>query len=119
MRLVDEPVNGMEYFIHHEDIRRAQTGWQPRDLPSDLEEQLWKRVASGAKLALRRAPVGVALERPDGTSVVARSGHPSVAVVGPPAEIALFTSGRKSAARVELRGDDGAVEQLRSAKFGV
>jgi len=51
--------------------------------------------------------------------VVARSAEPSVAVVGPPAEVALFTSGRQSAARVELRGDTGAVEQLRSAKFGV
>jgi uncharacterized protein (TIGR03085 family) len=119
MRLADDAVNGMEYFIHHEDIRRARTGWMPRDLPADLDAELWKRVASGAKLAMRRAPVGVVLERPDGTSVKVRSRQPSVAVVGPPAEIALFTSGRLSAAQVELRGDPGAVEQLLSAKLGV
>lgn len=119
MRMVDDAVNGVEYFIHHEDIRRAQTGWEPRDMPSDLEEELWKRVASGAKLAMRRAPVGVVLERPGGTSVLAHSAQPSVTVVGSPAEVASFTSGRQSAARVELRGDTGAVERLRSAKFGV
>lgn len=119
MRWADEAVNGMEYFIHHEDIRRAQPGWEPRDLPADLDAELWKRVASGAKLAVRRAPVGVVLERPDGTSVVARSGEPSVAVVGAPSEIALFTSGRQSAARVEMRGDEEAVERLRQARLGV
>ena len=119
MRLMDDAVNGVEYFIHHEDIRRARTGWEPRDLPPELEEELWKRVASGAKLAMRRAPVGVVLERPDGTSVAARSAQPSVAVVGSPAEVALFTSGRQSVARVELRGDSSAVERLRSAKLGV
>jgi hypothetical protein len=68
---------------------------------------------------MRRSPVGVVLQRPDGISVVARSGQPSVAVVGPPEEIALLTSGRQSAARVDLQGDADAVEQLRSAKFGV
>jgi uncharacterized protein (TIGR03085 family) len=119
MRLVDESVNGMEYFIHHEDVRRAQAGWEPRDLPSDLEAELWKRVASSAKLAMRRAPVGVVLERPDGISVVARSAEPSVEVVGRPAEVAMFSSGRQSAARVELRGDPAAVEQIRSARLGV
>jgi len=119
MRWADNAVNGLEYFVHHEDIRRAQTGWEPRSLPSDLEDELWKRVSGGAKMSMRRAPVGVVLERPDGTSVTAREAQPSVAVVGPSGEIALFTSGRTSAARVELRGDADAVTSLRSAKLGV
>jgi uncharacterized protein (TIGR03085 family) len=119
MRLMDEAVNGMEFFIHHEDIRRAQVGWEPRVLPPDLDEALWKRVVSGAKLAMRRVRVGVMLEQPDGTSASVRSGQPSVAVIGSPSEIALFTSGRQSAARVELRGDADAVDALRSAQLGV
>jgi uncharacterized protein (TIGR03085 family) len=119
MRYLDDAVNGVEYFIHHEDIRRAQSGWEPRSLPAALEEELWKRSSRGAKLIMRRVPVGVVLERPDGASVVVRSNEPSVAVVGPPGEIALFTSGRQSAARVELRGDADAVERFRSSKLGI
>lgn len=117
--LLDDAVNAMEYFIHHEDVRRAQIGWEPRDLPADVQQGLWKRVASGARLAMRKAPVGVVLRRPEGTSAVAHKGTPSVTVVGPPAELALFSSGRKGAARVELEGEPDAVEQLEAASFGL
>jgi uncharacterized protein (TIGR03085 family) len=119
MHWLDEAVNGMEYFIHHEDVRRAQPGWEPRNLPAEQAEGLWKRVASGARLSLRRAPVGVVLERPDGTSVVGKRGEPAVNVVGPAGELAVFASGRQDAARVELRGDPGAVQRLKEARLGV
>jgi uncharacterized protein (TIGR03085 family) len=119
MRWMDEAVNGMEYFIHHEDIRRAQSGWEPRELAADVEQELWKRMARGAKLAMRRAPVGVVLRSLDGSSHVARSAQPSVTVVGPAGEVALFTSGRQAAARVELEGEADAVASLRAAKLGV
>src|SRR6476661_4751238 len=29
---VDRAVNSLEYFVHHEDVRRAQPGWEPREL---------------------------------------------------------------------------------------
>ncbi len=119
MKLADAAINAMEYFIHHEDVRRAQPDWEPRELSAEQEDELWKRVAGGSKLTLRRAPVGVVLERPDGTSVTAKSGDPSVVVSGPAGEIALFISGRKGASRVELRGEPEAVEKLRSAQFGL
>jgi uncharacterized protein (TIGR03085 family) len=109
----------MEYFIHHEDARRAQPGWEPRDLSPEVEQVLWKRVLSGVRLAVRKAPVGVVLEQTDGSTKVVKRTEPSVTVVGPSAEIALFTSGRKSAARVEFRGDEHAIESLKAAKLGL
>ena len=29
---VDRVLNTLEYFVHHEDLRRAQPGWEPREL---------------------------------------------------------------------------------------
>ena len=41
---VDERANLAEYFVHHEDVRRAAPDWQPRKLPPELTEQLWQRL---------------------------------------------------------------------------
>src|ERR1035438_269000 len=30
MRLLDGQVNAIEYFVHHEDVRRAEGDWEPR-----------------------------------------------------------------------------------------
>jgi uncharacterized protein (TIGR03085 family) len=119
LSLLDETVNGMEFFIHHEDVRRAQPGWEPRDLSPEAQQLVWKRATTGARLMMRKAPVGVVLQRPDGTIVVAKRSQPSVTVVGPPAEIALFASGRQASARVELQGDVLAVNQLKAAPLGL
>jgi uncharacterized protein (TIGR03085 family) len=119
MALLDETVNGMEYFVHHEDVRRARPDWEPRELSPDIQKMLWKRVVGGARLGVRKSPVGIVLEQPDGTSAVVKRTEPSVTVVGPPEEIAMFTSGRKTASRVEFRGDEKAIDDLRAAKLGV
>src|SRR5690606_1115855 len=37
---LDEPANRTEYFVHHEDVRRAQPGWQPRELPASVTAAL-------------------------------------------------------------------------------
>ncbi len=36
LKLLDPLVNTTEMFIHHEDVRRAASGWQPRKLDDDL-----------------------------------------------------------------------------------
>jgi uncharacterized protein (TIGR03085 family) len=61
---VDERANLVEYFVHHEDVRRAQPDWQPRLLGPELADLLWARLGL-ARLLLRRAPVGVELVRAD------------------------------------------------------
>ena len=59
---MDQRLNFVEYFVHHEDVRRAQPGWQPRQLGADMADELWHRLRQ-ARLFLFRAPVGVELVR--------------------------------------------------------
>ncbi|NRQ36207.1 TIGR03085 family protein [Nonomuraea sp. NN258] len=120
---LDSAVNTLEFFVHHEDVRRAQPGWEPRELPADLEELIWKRVAAGARVMLRRAPVGVVLHRLGGRgrSVVlggAKDG-PKVEVAGRAAELLLFCFGRQEHARVDLTGDADAIARLKNARLGI
>lgn len=116
---LDDAVNTMEFFVHHEDVRRAQPGWSPRELPADLERIIWKRVASGARLMLRKAPVGVVLRRSGGgVALGGPRGGARVEVTGPAAELLMFCFGRQRHARVELTGDPEAAERLRDAPLG-
>lgn len=121
---LDSAVNTLEFFVHHEDVRRAQPEWEPRELPPDFEDLIWKRLSAMAKLMLRRSPVGVVLHRRGGgagrPAVLggARQG-PRVEVSGRASELLLFCFGRQAHARVELSGDAEAAERLRSARLGV
>src|SRR5262249_53087188 len=62
---MDERINLVEYFVHHEDVRRAQPGWEPRELGPGLADVLWQRLGM-VRFLLRKAPVGVELARDDG-----------------------------------------------------
>ena len=112
-------VNLLEFVIHHEDVRRAQQGWGPRAVPSTLADSVWRAIKLGARAALRKAPDGVLLRRAGtDSSVQAKKGALTVTVVGDPVELALFTSGRQRAARVDLSGDDAAVARLLASPLG-
>ncbi len=111
--------NLLEFVIHHEDVRRAQPGWGPRAVPASLADSVWKAVRFGSRATLRKAPDGVVLRRAGTSSTVpAKKGDLTVTVVGDPVELALFTSGRQRAARVDLSGDDAAISRLVSADLG-
>lgn len=116
---IDEPMNAAEFFIHHEDVRRAQPGWAPRELDPELERSLWSRLRFAARMARRAAPVGLTLVAPGYGRVEVRSGEPTVTVTGPPGELLLFLSGRQEASSVEVDGDADAIERVRKAKFGI
>lgn len=115
----DDAANTVEYFVHHEDVRRAAGEWGERPLDPGLSEALWKRL-KGARLFLRGAPTGVVLAR-EGEGkldliVAKNSGSsstvPSVTVTGSPAELTMWSTGRVSAAHVTLDGPDDAVARL-------
>jgi uncharacterized protein (TIGR03085 family) len=111
--------NLLEYVIHHEDVRRAQPGWGPRAVPASLADSVWTAIRVSARATLRRAPDGVVLRRAGtDSSVTAKKGALTVTVVGDPVELALFTSGRQRAARVDLSGDDAAISRLVKADLG-
>jgi uncharacterized protein (TIGR03085 family) len=111
----DEAANTVEYFVHHEDVRRGAAGWAERELPSGLSEALWKRLKS-ARLFLRGAPTGVALARADATApaIVAKHAADCVTVAGTPAELTLWSMGRVSAANVTFDGRSDAIARLRA-----
>lgn len=115
---LDEAGNTVEYFVHHEDVRRGDGHARPRTLDPAFEDVLWSRLRM-ARFVLRRAPVGVELARPDMDGVIVTAGTPRVRVTGPPGELLLWALGRQSAAQVEISGDDDAVRRLAAASWGL
>lgn len=118
---IGHQLNTTEYFVHHEDVRRAQPAYDVRTLPADQQEGLWKAVRLASKTMTRKSPSGLVLRRPDGTTAVAKRPTElgSVTVTGEPGELVLFCFGRQQVADVELDGEAEAVDQLRNASFGV
>jgi uncharacterized protein (TIGR03085 family) len=119
---VDRLVNTIEFFVHHEDVRRATPRWVPRRLDAELENDLWSAFRHGASLLARRSPAGLVL-RPDGHSRLAvkhpGAGQPTVTASGPLGELVLFAYGRQAHSVVELDGPADAVEAVRAASFGI
>jgi uncharacterized protein (TIGR03085 family) len=116
---IDAAVNTVEYFVHHEDLLRAQPAALPRKLDPELEAQLWSRAKTGARMLLRRAPVGVSLVAPDYGEAGVRRKSPSVTVTGAPGELVLWMFGRQRAAEVSYAGDELSVERLKQTRLGL
>jgi uncharacterized protein (TIGR03085 family) len=117
---IDRLANTTEFFVHLEDVRRAQPEWAARELDDDLVDDLDAALRRSAKLFARKAPAGITLE-PDGgrAQVVANDGEPMVTVRGPVGELVLWIFGRQSHALVSYDGPDDAVDALRTASFGL
>jgi len=119
---VDERANVVEFFVHGEDVRRAAPDWAPRDLDPGLSQVLWDRLRA-ARFVLRRVPVGIEFAREDADGeatdfrMTVRRGTPVVTVIGTPAELTLWSTGRVSAARVRLDGTEPAVRMLSQARW--
>ncbi len=119
LKPVDEAANTVEFFVHTEDVRRAQSEWTAREVDPVFADALWSRLERTARLLGRRAPVGLVLRRPDGRTAVAHRGAPVVTVTGEPGELTLFAFGRQDAAQVELEGEKDALAKLREGTLGI
>jgi uncharacterized protein (TIGR03085 family) len=118
-RPVDAQVNGGEYFVHHEDLRRAGPDALPPREDAELDAFAWTAVRRMAKLSARKFRAGgLELVAPGFGSLTARKGAPLVTMTGGPQELLLYLFGRKSAALVEISGPDAAVEALGETTFG-
>jgi uncharacterized protein (TIGR03085 family) len=123
---LDERLNMVEYFVHHEDVRRGADGWEPRDIGASLADGLWQRLR-GARLVFRKAPVGVELVRDDlpadpgrqQVRITAKARAPVVTVTGSPAELTMWSMGRTTAARVRLDGSEPDVRRLLETSWRV
>lgn len=118
---VDDAVNLVEFFVHHEDVLRATPGFQRRDLEPALEKALWRALRMSGKLMYRRSPVGAVLVAVDcGRYAVKGPGADGTAVLrGRPGELLLFSHGRARVADVTVEGPDEAVARMREARLGL
>jgi uncharacterized protein (TIGR03085 family) len=116
LKQIDEASNTVEFYVHTEDVRRAQPDWTPRPLDPVFQDALWSRLERTARLAGRGAPTGLVLRRPDGQTAVAHRGTPVVTVTGEPSELLMFALGRQKTADVELEGDKDAIAKLSETK---
>jgi uncharacterized protein (TIGR03085 family) len=116
LRPFDGPMNTVEFFIHVEDVRRAQDGWEPRQVSSELADALWARVGPGGMA--KKIPATIVITSPGRADMVGGSG-PRLTLAGDPGELVMFGAGRQRAARVEISGDAALAAQLRAAALGV
>jgi len=107
-RLLDAQVNAMEFFVHHEDVRRADGDWAPRELSPEAQDGLWRRLRLISRVGYRHSPVGVVLQRSEGPAMTAKRGSHPVTFIGQPGELVLHAFGR-DAVRLETRGVDADV----------
>lgn len=118
---VDEAVNGLEFFVHHEDVLRARSGFTPRRLPEEVAAGVWVALKRTAKLLFRKVDAGLVLAAPGYGRIAVRapSKRGSVTVTAAPGELTLLGYGRGAHARYDARGSRQAVAALESAPLGV
>jgi hypothetical protein len=109
-------MNTVEFFIHVEDVRRAQAGWEPREISPALADALWARVGAGGMA--KKVPATIVITSPGRADKEHGSG-PRLTLAGDPGELTMFGSGRQGSSRVEVSGDAALADQLRAASLGV
>jgi len=109
-----------EFFVHHEDVRRAN-GMPPRTLTPQLEAALWRNVRRGSRyLGRRLRNAGLEIEWAGTTErLIARPGEPAARLSGLPGELLLYLFGRPHAAQVDVTGPPEAVAAVHRTHFGM
>jgi uncharacterized protein (TIGR03085 family) len=116
--LLDPLVNVSEMFIHHEDVRRAVSGWEPRAIDAGTAAAVARQVPFMARMAMSKVPGHVSLRTPEGKTLATAGRGPTVVVTGEPLELLMFASGRNEA-RLTFSGDDDAVRAVREGRGGL
>jgi len=109
-----------EFFVHHEDLRRANERG-PRNLTPAMDAALWRNVRRGGRFLSRRLHgYGLEIVWPAaGERVTVRPGEPMALLSGPPGELLLYVFGRQAVARVEVGGPLQAVAAVQRTHFGM
>jgi uncharacterized protein (TIGR03085 family) len=115
LRAFDGPMNTVEYFIHVEDVRRAEGDWEPRSIAPELDDALWARVGPGGMA--KNVQATIVITSPGRAEKVSGTG-PRLTVHGDPGELIMFGAGRQGASRVEIRGEPALAARLRAASLG-
>ena len=107
---VDKALNTAEYFVHHEDIRRAAPGWEPREArPPASRTRCGGSSGSPARdWSGRRACPVIARRSDTGVTTTLKAGADPVIVIGEPQELVLFVYGRRETHGLEFEGPERA-----------
>lgn len=116
---VEQVVNTLEFYVHHEDIRRAQPDWAPRLLADADEATLWSFLKIVGRGLTRFAGVPVRVEWDDHSAHLRGGDGDPVVVRGVPSELVLVLHGRGRVAEVKYDGPDAAVARLRGTNLGI
>jgi uncharacterized protein (TIGR03085 family) len=117
---VDRAFNTLEFYVHHEDIRRAVPAWEQRSLEHREQAALWKAIGYIGRGLVRPAevPVAIAWAGSEHTATLSGGSDP-VTVTGSPGELVLFLFGRDQTVGLELDGPPESVARLRKASLGL
>ncbi|MBK7821239.1 MAG: TIGR03085 family protein [Tessaracoccus sp.] len=112
MKPIDQLAGASEYFIHHEDVLRANG--RSQTLTPREQDELWRVVQVLARRTQLKTKGHVRLVRGD-TGFVAQIGRgpQPLTVTGLPSELLLSLSGREAA--VDLAGEPTVVDAWRAA----
>jgi uncharacterized protein (TIGR03085 family) len=119
LKPVEVAANTLEYFVHHEDIRRAQPGWEPRVLDGADEDLIWKFARGSGRMLARPVGVPLRVRRSDtGATATLLRGDDPVVISGLPSELALFLYGRDQVRDLAFEGPPDGVARVRDADLG-
>lgn len=118
VRVVEPLVNTLEFFVHHEDIRRAARSWEPRPLTVSDEVSLWRFLTLTGRGLVRPAGVPVTL-RAGARNAVLRRGQAPVVVNGSVSELTMFLFGRAQTRDLDFDGPPDKISTLRNARLGL
>lgn len=118
--VLGDKANLVEFYVHHEDLRRAQPGWEGARLADDREEAIWLALRLMGRLLYRKSTVGVVLRSAGREERRVAKGSSSVTIVGLPSEILLHGFGRQpDFVRVVVQGDAADVDALARSPRGL
>jgi uncharacterized protein (TIGR03085 family) len=109
-----------EFFVHHEDVRRANRQG-PRSLTPEMDAALWRNARRGSRYLSRRLHgCGLEIEWAGANErVTVRAGEPAARLSGLPGELLLYVFGRQGAAQVEVSGPPEAIAAVHRTHFGM
>ena len=115
---VDEIANTFEFLVHHEDILRAQSNYQPRKLTDEEAKFIWSRFTKSAVFFMRKVKVGVVAKTEQGTYTLKR-GDDVVTISGNIIDLVMFAFGRKDKTEINFEGNPSAIERLKNSDLSL
>lgn len=119
---IDEAANLAEFFIHHEDVLRAEPDFEVRSYDDGLQRALFGLLPRVSLLTTRQVRVGLVADCPGfGRRSIKRpkDGHGFVVLSGTPSEVLLEIYGRSTVAAVDIDGAATDLEEFRPSELGL